>query len=154
MFKYRLYNISDKIMINPYEMVSKSALPALRAMVAKRLREDYHLTQQQVAERLGVTQASVSNYTRKARGVMIDLEADSNVAKAADRVAKLLSPERPDQRNALAAMTEVCDYVRFSHLMCNLHRELDPEFKAQGCEACDGVFTGKGFDRLKVLAGP
>jgi predicted transcriptional regulator len=141
------------MMINPYEMVSKSALPALRAMVAKRLREEYHLTQQQVAERLGVTQASVSNYSRKARGVMIDLEADAKVAKAADRVAKLLSPEMPDERQALAAMTDICDYIRFSHLMCNLHRELEPRFRSEGCEACDGVFTGKAFDRLKVFTG-
>jgi len=139
------------LMINPYEMVSKSALPALRAMVAKRLREDYHFTQQQVADRLGVTQASVSNYSRKARGVMIDLEADSKVAKAADRVAKLLSIEGPDERQALAAMTDICDYIRFSHLMCSLHRELQPKFRSEGCEACDGAFTGKGFDRLKVF---
>jgi predicted transcriptional regulator len=138
-------------MINPYEMVSKSALPALRAMVAKRLREDYHLTQQQVAERLGVTQASVSNYSRKARGVMIDLEADSRVAKAADKVAKLLAPEMPDERQALAAMTDICDYIRFSHLMCNLHRELLPKFRSEGCEACDGSFTGKDFDKLKIF---
>lgn len=141
-------------MINPYEIVSKSALPALRAMVAKRLREKYHFTQQQVAIRLGVTQASVSNYTRKARGVMINLEADSNVARAADGVALLLSSEEPDERRALAAMTEVCDYIRFSHLMCNLHRELEPGFEPEGCGGCDGAFSGKGFDRLKVLAGP
>ena len=140
-------------MINPYEMVSKSALPALRAMVAKRLREDYHFTQQQVADRLGVTQASVSNYSRKARGVMIDLEADTKVAKAADKVAKLLSLEKPDERQALAAMTNICDYIRFSHLMCNLHRELEPRFRSEGCAACDGAFSGKGFDRLKVFAG-
>ena len=140
------------MMINPYEMVSKSALPALRAMVAKRLREDYHLTQEQVAQRLGGTQASVSNYTRRARGVMIDLEADSRVAKAADRVARLLSTDRPDESQALAAMCDICDYFRFSHLMCNLHRELAPRFRSEGCEACDGVFTGKAFDRLKVFA--
>jgi uncharacterized protein len=141
------------LMINPYEMVSKSALPALRAMVAKRLREDYHLTQQQVADKLGITQASVSNYSRKARGVMIDLEADSRVAMAADRVAKLLSPETPDERQALAAMTDICDYIRFSHLMCGLHKELEPKFRSDGCAACDGSFTGKAFDRLKVFTG-
>lgn len=153
MFKYRRYNISDKIMINPYEIVSKSALPALRAMVAKRLQTNYHLTQQQVAAKLDVTQASVSNYTRKTRGVMINLESDSNVAKAADMIAKILSVENPDQRKALATMTEVCDYIRFSHLMCGLHSELDPGFQAEGCEACDGVFSGKDFDRLKILVG-
>jgi predicted transcriptional regulator len=154
MFKYRRHNIGDKFMINPYEMVSKSALPALRAMVAKRLHEDYHLTQQEVAKRLGVTQASVSNYSRKARGVMIDLEADSNVAKAADSLAMMLSSAKTDERMALAVMTQVCDYIRFSHLMCNLHRDLEPGFRAEGCEACDGILSEKGFDRLKIPLVP
>ncbi|MDV3293015.1 MAG: hypothetical protein LYZ70_01965 [Nitrososphaerales archaeon] len=140
-------------MINPYEIVSKSALPALRAMVAKRLREGYHLTQQDVAVKLGVTQASVSNYARKARGVMINFETDPNVAKSADKIARILSVENPDQRMALSIMTEVCDYIRFSHLMCSLHSELDPGFQSEGCEACDGVFTEKDFDRLKIVVG-
>lgn len=140
-------------MINPYEIVSKSALPALRAMVARRLRESYDLNQQEVAARLGVTQASVSNYARKARGVMINLESDSKVANSADAIAEILSGEHPDQRKALAIMTDVCDYIRFSHLMCSLHSELDPEFKSEGCEACDGVFTGKDFDSMKVVVG-
>ncbi len=125
-------------MIHPYEIVSKSALPAFRAMVSKRLTEGYHMTQQEVATRLGVTQASVSNYARKARGVMLDLEVDENIRKAADRVAELLAAERPDQREALRLMTEVCDYVRYNHTLCGLHQELEPEFKTEGCFACFG----------------
>ncbi|MDV3278518.1 MAG: helix-turn-helix domain-containing protein [Nitrososphaerales archaeon] len=140
-------------MINPYEIVSKSALPALRAMVAKRLREKYDLTQQQVASRLGVTQASVSNYARKARGVMVNLETDPMVSKAADKIAATLSGEKPNQMEALRIMTEVCDYVRFNHLMCTLHRELEPGFQVEGCEACDGAFSGKDFERLKIVVG-
>ncbi|HLQ03907.1 MAG TPA: transcriptional regulator, partial [Nitrososphaerales archaeon] len=80
-------------MLNPYEIVSRSALPALRAMVSKRLKDRYSMTQQQIATRMGITQASVSNYARKARGVMIDLEMDPTVAKAADRVASILAAE-------------------------------------------------------------
>jgi uncharacterized protein len=125
-------------LIHPYEIVSKSALPAFRAMVSKRLTDDYSLTQQQVATRLGVTQASVSNYARKARGMMLDLEVDENIRKAADRVAALLASEKPDQREALRLMTEVCDYVRFNHTLCGLHKELEPEFKTDGCYACFG----------------
>ncbi len=125
-------------MIHPYEIVSKSALPAFRAMVSKRLTEGYHMTQQEVATRLGVTQASVSNYARKARGVMLDLEVDENIRKAADRVAELLASDRPDQREALRLMTEVCDYVRYNHTLCVLHGELEPGFKTQGCFACIG----------------
>jgi len=140
-------------LISPYEIVRKSALPALRAMVAKRLQEEFHLTQQQVARRLGVTQASISNYARKTRGMMVNLESDTTVAKAADRIAKELSSEHPDNREALRSMTEVLDYIRFNRLMCALHGDLEPGFPTDGCYACEGNFTGKDFDKLKVAVG-
>ncbi len=140
-------------MIHPYEIVSKSALPAFRAMVSKRLTEDYDLTQQEVARRLGVTQASVSNYARKARGMMVDLEIDDNIAKAADRVAGLLASEKPDQREALRLMTEVCDYVRFNHTLCALHEELEPGFKTEGCYACLGSLPPES-GTIKLTAAP
>ncbi|MDG7020585.1 MAG: hypothetical protein JRN23_01480 [Nitrososphaerota archaeon] len=138
-------------MIHPYEIVSKSALPAFRAMVSKRLTDDYDMTQQEAALRLGVTQASVSNYARKARGVMVNLEVDANIAGAADRVAGLLAAEKPDQREALRIMTEVCDYVRVNHVLCVLHTELEPGFKTDGCAACMGSLGPEdGMLRLKT----
>ncbi len=141
-------------MIHPYEIVSKSALPAFRAMVSKRLTENFNMTQQEVANRLGVTQASVSNYARKARGMMLDLEIDENIAKAADRVAELLASERPDQREALRLMTEVCDYVRFNHVLCTLHEELEPGFKTDGCYACLGRLPpDSGVIKLRAALG-
>ncbi|HXW37242.1 MAG TPA: hypothetical protein VEJ36_05005 [Nitrososphaerales archaeon] len=140
-------------MLNPYEIVSKSALPALRAMVAKRLQEKYHMTQQQVATKLQVTQASVSNYSRKTRGIMIDLESDPVVAKSADKIADMLASGTADERDVISIMTEVCDYIRFNHLMCALHRDLEPGFQVEGCDACGGIFTGKEFERLKVVVG-
>jgi len=140
-------------LISPYEIVAKSALPALRAMVAKRLQDGYHMTQQQVATRLGVTQASVSNYARKTRGMMVNLENDSTVSKAADKIAHDLSLANPDSREALRSMTEVLDYIRFNKLMCTLHGDLEPGFPTEGCYACEGTFSGKDFDRLKVVVG-
>jgi uncharacterized protein len=139
-----------KLMINPYEMVSRSALPALRAMVARRMQEDHDMTQQEVARRLGITQASVSNYARRARGSMVNFETDPTVSKAADRIASLLAIEIPDQRGAMKMMTEVCDYIRFNRLMCSLHQDLEPGYEVESCAACEGVLTGKGFERLKV----
>ncbi len=140
-------------MISPYEIVSRSALPALRAMVARRLQDEYHMTQQQVAKCLGVTQASVSNYARRTRGMMVNLEGDVTVAKAADRIAKELSGTSPDQREALRSMTEVLDYIRLNHMMCTLHSDLEPGFPVEGCSACDGSLSVKDFDRLKVVVG-
>jgi uncharacterized protein len=140
-------------LISPYEIVAKSALPALRAMVARRLKDDYHMTQQQVADRLGVTQASVSNYARKTRGMMVNLESDPTVSRASDKIAKELSSNEPDRREALRSMTEVLDYIRFNKLMCGLHGDLEPGFQTEGCFACEGTFSGKEFDRLKVIVG-
>jgi predicted transcriptional regulator len=138
-------------LIHPYEIVSKSALPAFRAMISKRLTENYSMTQQEVATRLGVTQASVSNYARKARGMMLDLEIDKNIANAADQVAELLASDKPDQREALRLMTEVCDYVRFNHTLCALHEELEPGFSSEGCFACLGSLPPEsGVIRLKA----
>jgi uncharacterized protein len=122
-------------------------------MVAKRLQGEYHMTQQQVAKRLGVTQASVSNYARKTRGMMVNLESDSTVSKAADKIARELSLANPDSREALRSMTEVLDYIRFNKLMCTLHGDLEPGFLTEGCYACEGTFSGKDFDRLKVVVG-
>jgi len=140
-------------LISPYEIVAKSALPALRAMVARRLQDDYHMTQQQVARCLGVTQASVSNYTRRTRGMMVNLESDKTVSKAADKIAEELSSKDPDTREALRSMTEVLDYIRFNKMMCILHGDLEPSFQVEGCSACEGTFSGKDFDRLRVLVG-
>ena len=140
-------------MISPYEIVSKSALPALRAMVARRLQEDYHMTQQQVAKALGITQASVSNYARRTRGRMVNFEGDAVVAKAVDQIASELSSEYPDQREALKSMTEVLDYIRLNHMMCPLHGDIEPGFQVEGCYACDGALSGKGFERLRLPAG-
>jgi predicted transcriptional regulator len=98
-----------------------------------------------------VTQASVSNYARKARGMMLDLEVDKNIANAADQVAELLASDKPDQRETLRLMTEVCDYIRFNHTLCALHEELDPAFKTQGCFACLGSLPPEsGTIRLKA----
>jgi hypothetical protein len=139
-------------MISPYEIVSKSALPALRAMVARRLQSDYHMTQQEVARALGITQASVSNYARKTRGMMVNFESDPIVAKAADSIARGLSGSDPNQREASKSMTDVLDYIRFNHMMCSLHGDLEPGFQVEGCSACEGALSEKGYDRLKVLA--
>src|SRR5271157_1935268 len=100
-------------------------------MVAKRLQDDHHMTQQQVADCLGVTQASVSNYARKTRGMMVNLESDQTVSRAADKIAKGLSTKEPDRREALRSMTEVLDYIRFNKLMCGLHGDLEPGFQTE-----------------------
>ena len=100
-----------------------------------------------------MTQASISNYERKARGVMLNLETDTTLARGADQVATLLAPNDADQREVLRTMTEMCDYVRFNHLMCTLHHDLDPGLVVEGCDACNGLLSVSDFERLKTIPG-
>ena len=140
-------------MIHPYEILSKSALPALRAMISRRLIEKYDMTQQEAADRLGLTQASISNYARKARGVMLNLDTDPNIVKAADEVAAVLASGNPDHREALRLMTEVCDYIRLNHMLCRLHGDLEQGFQTEGCYACDGGLSAVNATiRLKTTS--
>ncbi len=122
-------------------------------MISKRLIEKYDMTQQEAADRLGLTQASISNYARKARGVMLNLDTDPNIVRAADEVAAELASGNPDQREALRLMTEVCDYIRFNHLLCRLHGDLEQGFQTEGCYACDGgLSTINTTIRLKTTS--
>jgi len=55
-------------MLLPAEIESKTLIPALRAILAKRLAEDYKIREDEISKMLGVTQAAVSNYIRGTRG--------------------------------------------------------------------------------------
>jgi uncharacterized protein len=48
-------------MLLPSEIESKSLIPAIRAILSKRLIRDYDLKEETVAKLLGITQAAVSN---------------------------------------------------------------------------------------------
>ena len=59
----------------------------LRALIVRRLLNEYHMTQEKVARLLGITQASVSNYVRAVRARGLRPEVVSLLAKYADDVA-------------------------------------------------------------------
>ena len=55
------------------EVVVQDILPAVRALVSKELINKHKLTQQKAAEKLGVTQAAISQYSRELRGWRVKL---------------------------------------------------------------------------------
>ena len=52
----------------PCEAFARSVLPIFKGLVAKELIEKYSFTQLEVAEKLGITQASISYYIHAKRG--------------------------------------------------------------------------------------
>ncbi len=49
------------------EVVAEDILPAVRSIVAKELSTEYGLNQQEIADKLGLTQPAVSQYLSKSR---------------------------------------------------------------------------------------
>jgi len=57
-----------KKMYPPCETVGRYILPVFRSLVAKELIEKYNFTQLEAAEKLGTTQAAISQYIHSKRG--------------------------------------------------------------------------------------
>src|SRR2546425_5740289 len=60
-------------MLQPAEVTAAKLLPTIRARLAQELLEVHRLKQVQVARSLGITQAAVSHYNTKSRGLDQDL---------------------------------------------------------------------------------
>jgi transcriptional regulator with XRE-family HTH domain len=97
-------------MLLPSEIEARWLLPVLRALIVRRLLNEYHMTQEKVARLLGITQASVSNYVRAYR------------TQDAQSVAK--------------AIQEALIRIRKDRVLCEVHLLLEPGFDVENCELC------------------
>jgi len=121
----------------PDEIASKSVIPAIRAMVVRRLVARHGMTQEQAARLLGITQPAVSKYMNNKRGVAIKLEGIADVDKAANKIAALLVSGKAGQVQVMRRLNEVSMHVRRSRLMCDLHRRLEPGLNLGSCRVCE-----------------
>jgi predicted transcriptional regulator len=71
------------------EVVAKQLIPAIRIKTAKQLYNKYNFNQEEIAKKLGLTQAAISkylsgNYTQEIK----NLEKDKIVVKISDEIVK------------------------------------------------------------------
>jgi len=129
--------------ILPYEIIYRSAVPAVRSLIAKKMIEEYRLTQKEVATKLGLTQAAVSNYMRSTRAVAVKLDKSEYIRRAVDDLTALLMSGEPNSPEVVTKFTVVCDYIREKRLLCGLHKRLEPTYDTEGCHACDEPLAEK-----------
>jgi len=105
------------LMKSPCELVAKYVLPVFRAMVAKELMEKYNFSQNQVASKLGITQAAVSHYVNSKRGALMvsELEKIPGVRKTVDDVTKSLATT-DDSDDMILAFCRLCSMVKASQV--------------------------------------
>ena len=131
-------------MLLPSEIEAKSLIPAVRAILAKKLIREYSLKEEDVAKDLGITQAAVSNYVRGTRGdteLISKLESVREVMRMIDDIAKDLSANKAYTPSTLAKFVGLCNYMRYTLIICDVHHSIEPNIDEQVCEQCRGTLV-------------
>lgn len=72
------------------EVIADKLLPAVRSIISTKLRDDYGLKQVEIARKLDITQAAVSNYLNEGRAdqsIVEKLDSDPQISIILDEVA-------------------------------------------------------------------
>ncbi|MGH9991808.1 MAG: transcriptional regulator [Nitrososphaera sp.] len=126
-------------MLLPSEIEAKSLIPAVRAILAKKLIKEYSLKEEDVAKVLGITQAAVSNYVRGTRGdieLISKLESVREVMRMVDDIAEDLSTNKAYTPSTLARFVGLCNYMRYTLIICDVHHSIESNIDEQICEQC------------------
>ncbi len=122
---YLNYNIVINIMQIVCEVFVKNYLPSVRALIAKRMKEKYSLTQVEVAKRMKTTQPAVSHYLREARGKRVKrLEEIDEIVQKIDEII-----EANDVEILRKGLCDICKILRAKGLLCK-----DAEIDEKECE--------------------
>jgi predicted transcriptional regulator len=131
-------------MLLPSEIEAKSLIPAVRSILAKKLIKEYELKEEEVAKVLGVTQAAVSNYVRGTRGdveLISKLGSVQEVMRMIDDIARDLASYKAYTPSTMAKFVELCNYMRYSFIICDVHHTMESNIDEQICEQCKVTLT-------------
>lgn len=129
-------------MLLPAEIESKTLIPALRAILAKKLAEDHNIREDEISKMLGVTQAAVSNYIRGTRGdpsLIAKLLAEKQVATMVDELTENLSSDMAYTPASLSRFIGLCNYIKSSLLICDIHHNLESNIDEKVCKECENM---------------
>ena len=131
-----------QIMLLPAEIESKTLIPALRAILAKKLAEEHDIREDEISKMLGVTQAAISNYIRGTRGdpsLIAKLLAEKQVAQLIDELCDHLSSDLAYTPSSLSKFIGLCNYIKSSLLICEIHHNLESNIDEKVCKECENM---------------
>ena len=129
-------------MLLPSENESKSLIPALRAIIAKKLADEHKIREDQISKMLGVTQAAISNYIRRTRGdpeLIKKLLNEKQVYDIVDEICDNLSTDKSYTPSTLAKFIGLCNYIKSSLLICDIHHNLESDIDEAICKECESM---------------
>ena len=129
-------------MLLPAEIETKTLIPAIRAILAKKLIEEHHIHEEEVSKLLGVTQAAISNYVRGTRGdpVLINkLLEVKEVSEMINDICSNLSSNMAYTPASLSKFIGLCNYIKSSLLICDIHHNLETNIDEAICKECENM---------------
>ncbi len=130
------------MLLLPAEIESKTLIPALRAILAKKLAVDHKIREDEISKMLGVTQAAVSNYIRGTRGdpkLIQKLLEEEQVSKLVDELTDSLSSDMAYTPSNLSKFIGLCNYIKSSLLICDIHHNLETNIDEKVCKECENM---------------
>lgn len=107
------------------EVVSQDILPAVRAMVAKKMIESYGFSQKSAAQKLGTTQPAISQYMSRHRGHKTSVFNDyPRILEKIDELAETISKGETSTNQTTLSFCDICKLMVKEGLICKLHREM------------------------------
>jgi len=129
-------------MLLPAEIESKTLIPALRAILAKKLAHVHKIREDEISKMLGVTQAAISNYIRGTRGdpnLIEKLLSEEQVAKLIDELCDHLASDMAYTPSSLSKFIGLCNYIKSSLLICDIHHNLESDIDEKICKECENM---------------
>lgn len=126
-------------MLTPYEIIVKTALPAIRSMIAQDLTKKYNLRQKEIAKLMHMTQAAVSYYLTRSRGKYISYLENTEINDMIDRLSEKLYRERLSARDLILEINRIIVYMMKNKYLCTYHELLEPDINEEECGLCDEI---------------
>jgi len=124
------------------EIESKTLIPALRAILAKKLSQSHNIREDKISKMLGVTQAAVSNYIRGVRGdpqLIEKLLAEEQIAQMLNELCNNLASDMAYTPSSLSQFIGLCNYIKSSLLICDIHHNLESDIDEKVCKECESM---------------
>jgi len=125
------------------EVVSQYVLPAMRALVAKKIVEDFNFSQKKAAEMLDTTQPAISQYMSRSRGQKTKVfDEYPEVLQKINELAEGIAKEEVKSDQITIRFCEICKLMVKKGMICKLHRDMYPSLGS--CSICiDEKYTNQ-----------
>lgn len=108
----------------PCEIIVKEFLPNFRAMVAKKLMDDFAFTQKHSAEMMGITQPAISQYMKGLRGMSDNYENNPRISALIHSIAEKVAEGDSNHHEITLEFCDFCKALRGDGAFCEAHKAM------------------------------